>query len=211
MSLISLPQELLIATNNKGKFSEIGFLLSQVGIRSISPDNFNIPEPEENGSTFAQNSLIKAEFYAKKSGLLALADDSGLAIEALDGAPGIHSARFALDEKGQKNFPLAFIKIADELEKKNFDLSKDKLRASFICNLALFDPKTGFNISFEGKIDGRLTFPPRGENGFGYDPIFIKDGYDLTFGEIAPQKKDEISHRAQAFKKLLEWWQINIK
>jgi len=219
--MFSLPKEILIATGNKGKFVEIADLLSQINIGAISPDQFNLTEPEETASTFAGNSALKAKFYAQKTGLFSLADDSGLCVEALNGAPGIHSARFAIDEKtGEKNFGLAFEKIFEQLRQKGI-LSEQKSgqefgqelaqkpRAHFICNLSLFDPKTNFSISFEGRIDGHLVFPARGNLGFGYDPIFIKDGMDKTFGEISPAKKDQISHRAVAFAKLLEWLKNN--
>jgi len=192
-----LPKKILIASGNKGKFHEISDLLSQINIEAIPSFQFNISEPDETGKTFAENSLLKAKFYGEKTGLVALADDSGLCVEAMNGAPGIHSARFALDEKGEKNFPLAFEKIAKKITENK--------RAYFICNLALFDPKTNFSISFEGRVDGNLTFPARGNKGFGYDPIFIKDGMDKTFAEIDPQLKDQISHRFYAFEKLVNW------
>lgn len=188
---------LLIATGNKGKFSEIAALLEPIGIKAISTSQFNLEEPDESGKTFAENSLIKAKFYAEKTGLVALADDSGLCVEAMNGAPGIHSARFALDDSGQKNFPAAFKKISEKIGKNR--------RAFFICNLSLFDPKKNFSISFEGRIDGELTFPARGNQGFGYDPIFIKNGMEKTFGEISAAQKDKISHRAEAFSKLVKW------
>jgi len=190
-------EKLLIATGNKGKFFEIEALLKSLGIQAISSSNFDLREPEESGKTFAENSLIKAKFYGEKTGLISLADDSGLCVEAMNGAPGIHSARFALDEKGEKNFPAAFEKISKKIAQNS--------RAYFICNLALFDPKTNFSISFEGRVDGELTFPPRGNQGFGYDPIFIKDGMNKTFGEIPATEKDKISHRAAAFRKLKSW------
>ncbi len=199
------PSKILIATNNKGKFSEIKDLLKQINIEAISASQFNLEEPEETASTFAGNALIKAKFYAKKTNIFALADDSGLCVEALNGEPGIHSARFAVDEKtGEKNFPLAFEKIFKELEKIGLD-KNSKPSAYFICNLTIFDPKTDFSISFEGRVDGNLIFPPRGNKGFGYDPIFIKNGMSETFSEIDPQLKDQISHRADAFNKFLNW------
>lgn len=193
----SLPSKILIATNNKGKFHEISSLLSQINIEAIPTFQFNLEEPEETGKTFEENSLLKARFYGEKTRLVALADDSGLCVEAMNGAPGIHSARFALDEKGEKNFTQAFKKIEEKISQNS--------RAFFICNLSLFDPQTKFEISFEGRVDGNLIFPPRGNKGFGYDPIFIKDGMTQTFGEIDPQTKDEISHRGEAFKKLRNW------
>jgi XTP/dITP diphosphohydrolase len=206
--MFSLPKEILIATGNKGKFVEIADLLSQINIEAISPDRFNLQEPEETAQTFAENSLLKAKFYGQKTGLFALADDSGLCVEALNGEPGIHSARFAIDEKtGEKNFALAFEKIFAALKKINI-LPAQKPHAFFICNLSLFNPKTNFAISFEGRIDGHLTFPARGNCGFGYDPIFIKNGMNKTFGEIEAKQKDQLSHRAVAFEKMTNWLKL---
>jgi XTP/dITP diphosphohydrolase len=191
------PTEILIATGNEGKFREISALLAAIDVKAISSFQFQLEEPEETGRTFEENAIIKAEFYGKKTGLVSLADDSGLCVEAMNGAPGIYSARFALDENGNKNFSQAFEKIAAKTTQNK--------RAHFICNLTLFDPKNDFHISFEGRCDGELTFPPRGNKGFGYDPIFIKDGLTQTFGEIDANKKDSISHRAKAFEKLCSW------
>jgi XTP/dITP diphosphohydrolase len=207
----SLPKKILIATNNKGKFFEIESLLKTINIESISTFDFNLVEPEETGKTFKENSLLKAKFYSQKTGLASLADDSGLCVEAMNGEPGIHSARFAIDELGNKNFPLAFEKIEKEIIKTRDPstalgaLATGNSRAYFICNLSLFDPQTNFEISFEGRVDGNLTFPPRGNKGFGYDPIFIKNGMDKTFGEIMPEEKDKISHRSDAFEQLVSW------
>jgi XTP/dITP diphosphohydrolase len=205
MLKISLPKEILIATNNKGKFLEIKDLLTQINISALPTFQFKIAEPEETGSSFAENSLLKAKYYATKTNLFALADDSGLAIDVLDKLPGIYSARWAIDEKGNKNFSYAYKKIAQELQKIGYNIFEDKISASFICNLSLFDPKTNFEISFEGKIEGQIIFPPRGDNGFGYDAIFIKNGYNLTFSEMDGKLKDQISHRAIAFNKMLAW------
>ncbi len=218
-----IPSELLIATNNRGKFIEIESLLKEISIAAIPSFQFNLEEPEETGLTFAENSLLKAKFYSLKTGLTSLADDSGLCIEELGNAPGIHSARFAIDDKtGEKNFPLAFEKIFFELKEKGFDLKSetlhkstdkptDKARAHFICSLALFNPKTNFSISFEGRVDGTISSQPLGNKGFGYDPIFIKNGMSQTFGEIESSLKDAISHRAEAFKKFSSWIQTWIK
>ncbi len=204
-----IPRQILIATNNKGKLHEISSLLKQINIEPVSAFDFNLPEPEETEKTFAANSLLKAKYYAHKTGLTALADDSGLCIEALGGAPGVTSARFAIDEQtGKKNFPKAFEKIFSELKKIGVEAA-DKPHAYFICNLSLFNPQINFAISFEGRIDGHLTFPARGSKGFGYDPIFIKNGMDKTFGEIDPQLKDRISHRAIAFEKFTSWLKAN--
>lgn len=200
----SLPSQILIATNNKGKFVEIESLLNQINIKAIPTFQFNIEEPEETGLTFAANSLLKAKYYANKTGLVALADDSGLCVEALNNEPGIYSARFAKNAEGKNDFNFAFEKIFTELKKINAEKNP---RAHFICNLTIFDPKTNFDISFEGRVDGVFTFPPRGNKGFGYDPIFIKDGMSQTFGEIDPELKDRISHRGEAFQKMVNWLQ----
>jgi XTP/dITP diphosphohydrolase len=190
-------KKLLIATNNKGKFQEISSLLAPFKIEAVPTFQFNLEEPEETGKTFAQNSLIKAKYYAKKTALISLADDSGLCVEAMNGEPGIHSARFALNEKGEKDFDAAFENISKNISKNS--------RAFFVCNLTLFDPQTDFAISFEGRVDGNLSFPARGNKGFGYDPIFIKNGMEKTFGEIDADEKDKISHRGEAFLKFINW------
>lgn len=204
----AFPSKILVATNNQGKLKEIRELLSGAKIQAVSPLELNafknFVEPEETGKTFAANSFIKAQFYAKKSGLTSLADDSGLCIEALDGIPGIHSARFALDEKGEKNFPKTFEKIFELLKARNLDVTKDVVKAHFICNLTIYYPQNNAFFSFEGRVDGKLC-EPRGSKGFGYDPIFIKDGMHLSFCEIDPELKDQISHRGEAFKKFLAY------
>jgi XTP/dITP diphosphohydrolase len=196
--MFSIPTQLLIATNNKGKFFEIESLLNQINIKAIPTFQFNIEEPEETGKTFAENSLLKARYYGSKTGLTALADDSGLCVDAMNGEPGIYSARFAKNERSENNFNFAFEKISAAIKNNNY-------AAHFICNLGFFDPKTNFEISFEGRVDGNLTVPARGNKGFGYDPIFIKNGMNQTFGEIDPKEKDQISHRADAFLKLVNW------
>lgn len=196
--MFSIPKQLLIATNNKGKFFEIESLLNQINIKAVPTFQFNIEEPEETGKTFAENSLLKARYYGSKTALMALADDSGLCVDAMNGEPGIYSARFAKNDHGENDFNFAFEKISAAIKNNNY-------AAHFICNLAFFDPKTNFEISFEGRVDGNLTFPARGNKGFGYDPIFIKNGMNQTFGEIDPKEKDQISHRADAFLKLVNW------
>lgn len=200
---MKLPQEILIASGNAGKVAEISQLLQQINIKAISASTFNIKEPDETGLTFAANSLLKAKFYAQESNFFTLADDSGLCVEDLNGEPGIYSARWAINDEGEKDFNHAFNKIAEALRKNGKSLEKPK--AHFICNLTLFDPKTNFSISFEGRVDGFLTFPAKGNKGFGYDPIFIKEKMTETFGEIDPKLKDQISHRAVAFEKMVEW------
>ena len=204
-------KKILIATNNKGKVTEIADLLTPFGIETISAIDYNLEEPEENGKSFEENSIIKAKYYSSKTGEIALADDSGLCIDLLNGEPGIHSARWAIDQNGKKdfakNFALAFEKIKEALIKKGADINLDKINAHFICNLSLYNPKTNEINSFEGKVSGHLTFPARGHKGFGYDPIFIPNGYDKTFGEMDYKDKEKISHRTRAFNKL----QLTIK
>ena len=177
---MQLPRKILVATNNSGKFVEISDLLQQINIEAVKV-SADIAEPAETGTDFAANSL-----------------------EALNGAPGIYSARFALDESGQKNFPYAFEKIFTSLKENGAEPCGSK--AHFICNLTIFDPQTNFSISFEGRIDGMLTFPARGNQGFGYDPIFVKNGMAETFGEISASEKDAISHRAEAFRQLINYF-----
>ena len=192
--------KILIASGNKGKIAEISEMLKEFGIRTVSAPDFNLEEPEETGATFTQNSLIKAKYYAEKTGITALADDSGLCIAALDGAPGIYSARWAKDEKtGDKNFALAFEKIASELRHKGVDLNSQKIPAYFICDLCLYNPVTKEAKNFEGKVDGNLVFPPRGIHGFGYDPIFIPKGHNKTFAQMPYEQKEKLSHRFAAF------------
>ncbi len=195
--------KILIATGNKGKLVEISALLKNVGIEAVGAFEYNLEEPVEDGKDFQENSLIKARYYAKKTGLVALADDSGLCVELLDGNPGIYSARWAVDKKtGKKDFNLAFDRIVQELKEKNIDIIRDSVKAHFICNLTIFNPKNNQHHSFEGRVDGNLTFPPKGKNGFGYDPIFISNIFNKTFGEVEYSQKEKISHRAQAFAKL---------
>jgi XTP/dITP diphosphohydrolase len=198
-------KQVLVASGNKGKLVEIAELLGNLGIKALGSFDYNLPEPDEDGQDFAENSLIKAKYYGDKTGLISLADDSGLGIDLLNGEPGIHSARWAVTD-GQKDFPHAFEKIKSALIEKGADLAQDKISAYFICNLSIYDPKTKFSQSFEGRIDGILTFPARGNNGFGYDPIFIPQGLNQTFGEIDPKIKEKISHRALAFDKFAKWY-----
>lgn len=197
MQIIS---KIVIASHNAGKVREIGELLAPLGFDVVSAAQVDIDEPEETGLTFAENALLKARNSSEKSNLIALADDSGMAIPALGGAPGIYSARWAGENK---DFSVAFSRIEKELKEKNIE-DINTTRASFICSLCLYFPG-GENHIFEGRIDGTLQFPPQGEKGFGYDPIFIPDGYDITFAQMDHDKKQLISHRARAFKKLVEF------
>jgi XTP/dITP diphosphohydrolase len=184
---------LVIATHNPGKLREIAELIQPLGLTTRGAGELGLPEPEETGKTFAENALIKAHSAASLSGLPALADDSGLCVAALNGAPGIHSARWAGPEK---NFALAMARVERELGG-----NPDK-RAFFVCVLALAQPDGGAE-TFEGRVYGALTFPPRGERGFGYDPIFLPEGHRFTFGEMNSAAKHAMSHRAKAFAKFV--------
>ena len=194
---------LVVATHNPGKLREIEELLSPFGVQPIGAAELGLEEPEETGSTFRDNALLKARAAARGSGLVALADDSGLCVEALDGAPGIYSARWA---GAAKDFGAAMARVERELEARGAALPR---RAAFVCVLALAYPD-GAVETFEGRVDGTLVFPPRGAAGFGYDPIFRPDGHERTFGEMGPEEKHGIpadgslalSHRARAFQKL---------
>ena len=192
-----MKKKIVVASHNKGKVKEIKNLLKPFKFKVYAASEFSIKEPKETGRTFIDNSIIKAKAVAKKSKLISLADDSGLCINSLDGKPGIYSARWA---GKHKDFGLAMKKIEKELNKISSN-SKEMLRAHFCCALTLCYP-TGKIISFQGKIFGYLQFPPRGSNGFGYDPIFVPDGYIKTFGEMSFSYKERISHRQIAFDKL---------
>jgi XTP/dITP diphosphohydrolase len=192
---LRLPRgsQLVVASHNAGKVREIKALLGPHGIEPISAAELGLPEPEETGLTFAANAELKARASAKTHA--ALADDSGLCVEALDGAPGIYSARWA---GPTKDFRIAMNRIHDELRHKGLTTSA----AKFVCALCIALPSGEAQI-FEGEVHGNLIFPPRGDHGFGYDPIFIADGMEQTFAEIDPAKKHAMSHRAKAFEKLL--------
>lgn len=190
--------KLLIASGNKGKVKEIRELLAGYPVSIVSTADFDVVEPEETGKTFIDNAILKAEYYGKATGLPALADDSGLAVDMLGGAPGIYSARWAGENK---DFSVAFKRLQDETKAKQ--LPAGTIKAHFVCALALWWPD-GHCETVEGKVFGTLTFPPRGEQGFGYDPIFIADGQTLTFGEMPAGQKHAISHRADAFRKLVK-------
>ena len=184
---------IIAATHNPGKARELAALLDG-RLEVVSAAELGLPEPDETESTFTGNALLKARFAAERAGKVALADDSGLSVAALDGAPGIHSARWA---GPTKNFGDAMRKVEQRLEETD---SRD-FAAWFTCALAVAWPD-GPAVVVEGRIDGHLTFPPRGDRGFGYDPIFVPDGLSQTFGEIEPLTKDGMSHRARAFVKL---------
>jgi XTP/dITP diphosphohydrolase len=187
--------QLVVASHNPGKVREIAALLGPHGIEPIGAAALNLPEPEETETSFAGNAELKARAAAIASGHFALADDSGLSVTALDGAPGIYSARWA---GPAKDFSIAMARIERELREK----AVTDYSAHFTCALALCSPH-GEMQTFVGEVHGTLTFPPRGEHGFGYDPIFIADGMDVTFAEMDPAAKHAISHRAKAFARLL--------
>jgi len=184
---------LAIATHNPGKLVEIAELLRPYGVETVGAAALDLAEPEETGTTFEANAELKALAAARASGLPALADDSGLAVAALGGAPGIYSARWA---GPKKDFAAAMARVERELA------GKPDRRAAFVAALALAWPDGAVEI-FRGEVHGTLVFPPRGTHGFGYDPIFVPEGGRQTFGEMAPAAKHAISHRARAFAKLV--------
>jgi XTP/dITP diphosphohydrolase len=185
------PGKLVIASHNPGKVREILEMLGPYGIEPVSAAELDLPEPEETGTTFLANAELKALQAADLTGLPALADDSGLCVEALNGDPGIFSARWAGEGK---DFRVAMQRVNDALEAAGPDVSRD---AHFMCVLALAWPD-GHVEWFEGRVDGSLVWPPRGTGGFGYNPIFVPEGSDQTFAEM-PDAKKAISHRARAF------------
>ncbi|MBU2889680.1 RdgB/HAM1 family non-canonical purine NTP pyrophosphatase [Celeribacter halophilus] len=190
--------KLVIATHNKGKLREIAELLAPFGIEVVSAGDLGFEEPEETEDTFAGNARIKAHFAAKASGLPALSDDSGIMIDALDGAPGVYTADWAETPNG-RDFPMAMKKVWDLLEEKN---APEPRTARFCATLCLAWPD-GHDEIFEGTIEGRIVWPMRGEHGFGFDPIFLPDGETETFGEMDPERKQAISHRTDAFRQLV--------
>ena len=192
--------KLVIATHNEGKLREIRDLLAPFGIDCVGAAELDLPEPEETGVTFVDNAELKARASADLSGLPALADDSGLAVDALHGRPGIHTARWAEDEAGNRDFGKAMERVWSEVEAAGPEAGRD---AHFVCALSLAWPD-GTIESFEGKVHGTLVWPPRGSNGFGYDAMFVANGDTRTFGEIDPAEKHAVSHRAAAFAKLVD-------
>ena len=214
----AIGPRLVIATHNDGKLREIRDLLEPYGIECVGAAELDLPEPEETGVSFVDNAELKARASADLSGLPALADDSGLSVDALHGRPGIHSARWAEpgfkvpgarsaaaspaegeDDAGTRDFHRAMERVWNEVEAAGPDAGHD---AHFVCALSLAWPD-GSIESFEGKVHGTLVWPPRGQNGFGYDPMFVAKGDPRTFGEIEPAEKHAVSHRAAAFAKLV--------
>ncbi|MEO5809568.1 MAG: RdgB/HAM1 family non-canonical purine NTP pyrophosphatase [Sphingomicrobium sp.] len=195
----AIGPKLVIATHNDGKLREIRELLAPHGIECVGAAELDLPEPEETGVSFVDNAELKARASADLSGLPALADDSGLSVDALHGKPGIHSARWAEDRAGNRDFGHAMERVWREVEAAGPDAGHD---AHFTCALSLAWPD-GAIESFEGRVLGKLVWPPRGDKGFGYDPMFVAAGMNKTFAEIEPAEKHAISHRAVAFRKLV--------
>jgi len=194
MAKIVIPGgKLVVASHNAGKVREITALIEPLGLKAISAAELNLPEPEETGATFVENAALKARASAEGSGLPSLADDSGLAVHALNGEPGIYSARWA---GPNKDFRFAMERVHREME------GKPDRSAHFVCVLALALPGGGVE-TFEGEAHGQIVWPPRGEKGFGYDPMFQPDGETRTFGEMSHEEKLPLTHRARAFEKFL--------
>lgn len=192
--------KVVVATHNSGKLQEFIELLAPMRWKIISAQEIKLAEPEETGNTFADNATLKANAAAVATGLPALADDSGLAVDTLNGAPGIYSARWA---GPQRDFTLAMTTVEKQLQAAGA-VSPEQRRAHFICALCL--AVSGTAQVWEGRVSGSLVWPPRGDNGFGYDPMFLPDGYLQTFGEMVPALKHGISHRAKAFNELRNFW-----
>lgn len=192
--LVKAGETLVVASHNAGKVREINDLVRPFGLKAVSAGELGLPEPEETEPTFTGNAILKAQAAADASGHAALSDDSGLEVDCLGGAPGIYSARWAGPDK---DFAMAMEKVAGEVRDRHGWTHPGPV-ANFTCALCLARPGADPQV-FEGKVFGRLVWPPRGDKGFGYDPMFIADGDDMTFGEMEPAAKHAISHRAKAF------------
>ena len=189
-------KEIIIGTNNEGKYKEICNLLPNK-VKKYSPKEFDISSPEETGKTFKENSFLKASYFSKKTNLICLSDDSGLEIDLLSGKPGIYSSMWS----GEKNnFDLAIRRVFEEMNNIKEDWTKENI-ARFICSMTLYWPD-GKNFSTHGIVKGKISTVKKGKNGFGYDPIFIPDGYNQTFAEMMPNMKMSIDHRFKAFLKI---------
>ena len=192
---------LFVGSNNRGKIKEIRDLLPKK-VEILTPSDLNLKSPIENGKNFNENSFIKAKFFSKKSNMICLADDSGLEIDSLNRLPGIYSARWG----GKKsNFNLAIKKVYKELKKKNLNWYKTKTSARFICSLTIYWPDNKY-ITVNGKIEGTISRFKKGNNGFGYDPIFIPLNKKITFGQMKPKEKYKIDHRIRAFRKIKKFF-----
>ena len=193
--------KILVGTNNAGKLKEISNLLPK-NLKIYSTSDFKIKSPIENGKTFEENSLIKAKYFSKESKMICLSDDSGLEIDILDRNPGIYSARWG-GKKG--DFVKAMNRVFKELDKKNKNWKNKKIKARFVCALTIYGPNQKV-INSVGKIEGHISPFMKGENGFGYDPIFIPKGKKITFGEMKSLKKYKMDHRVNAFKKIKKFF-----
>jgi len=194
-----LAGKLVVATHNQGKLEEIARLMQPFGIETVSAGQLGYDEPEETEDTFIGNARIKAHYAAKKSGLPALADDSGIEVDALGGAPGVYTADWSETPNG-RDFVMAMTRTWNELEK----IGAPAPRTARFCSTLVIAWPDGHDEVFEGKIEGQVVWPMRGEEGHGYDPIFQPDGYDITFGEMDRWEKNKISHRARAFELLVK-------
>ena len=194
---------LVIATHNSGKLKEISALLEPHGVKCLSAGSLGLPEPAETGTSFVQNALLKARAAAEASGIVALADDSGLAVKALDGRPGVYTADWAerqwFEGEAGRDWFMAMGKVEGMLQQRGPEVDRS---GAFHCVLALCWPD-GEHAVYEGKVEGTLTWPPRGNLGFGYDPVFVPQRRKQTFAELDPEEKHRISHRADAFAKLV--------
>ncbi|GAA0467552.1 RdgB/HAM1 family non-canonical purine NTP pyrophosphatase [Parasphingorhabdus litoris] len=198
------PGKLVIASHNQGKVREIRALLAPFGIEPVSAGELDLPEPEETGTTFAENALLKARASAEGANCVALADDSGLCVAALDGAPGVYTADWAEADSYEGGPGRDWYMAMGKVEGKLSELGPNTDRSAyFTCTLALAWPD-GHSELFEGRIQGNLVWPPRGTLGFGYDPVFQPIGFEQTFAELDPQQKHDMSHRADAFEKLVK-------
>ncbi|WP_162654385.1 RdgB/HAM1 family non-canonical purine NTP pyrophosphatase [Lentilitoribacter sp. Alg239-R112] len=199
-------KKIVLATHNEGKLREIRDLIGPLGIDVVSAGELGLPEPAENGTTFEENAATKADAASMATGLVALSDDSGLVVDALDGDPGVYTADWAETEDGTRDFDLAMKKVEDALQAKAVSDPKERT-GRFVSVLCMRWPD-GHREFFRGEAEGHLTWPPRGTSGFGYDPVFVPDGFDTTFGEMTaeekhgwkPGDKTALSHRARAFK-----------
>jgi XTP/dITP diphosphohydrolase len=196
-------KKLLVATHNKGKLEEIAALLAPFGIEVVGAGEMNLPEPEETETTFVGNARIKAHAAAKATGLPALSDDSGIEVDCLNGAPGVYTADWAETPNG-RDFEMAMTKTWAACEKIAAPMPRT---ARFRSTLVLAWPD-GHDEVFDGKVEGQLVWPMRGAQGHGYDPMFQPDGYTQTFAEMDPAKKNDISHRADAFRKLITCFEV---
>ena len=188
--------KLVIASHNQGKIKEINELLGALNVTILSAHDLKIEEPEENGRTFQENALIKSAFVSKITGLPCISDDSGICFSDLNNEPGIHSARWA---GKNKDFDLAMIKINRAIQKTE----NPNYNCHFVCSLSICWPDN-YDVTVSGHVDGKFSWPPKGNNGFGYDPIFKPLGHELTFAEMNPKFKHSISHRSIAFKQLID-------